>query len=535
MKRIVLLALAFSAAARADEVASLLKKPVSPASIALLAPYSKDPRVVERWKSALADPNPDVRGVAARAVTTCGATELLPDVETALGKESELNAAREQARALILLSEGSADSIVMAAASRFAGLLDGDISLALARARGPAALPLYFSRLRGLQLTDADRAAFFQIASRGGKETLAAAAAMALGRDDCPSWRAVLRRVPFDAQLASSPVLIAALASGNREIRGDAAWALASRYVTTPPPNASEILASLRSGEAKTTNSDHLPEMDYGAEILRRVLGEKPVEGDVWALAIPPRADSHLGRDLIALSRYLTPAERNAVANRIDEKIVKQSRQPTSPPSDDWSLFGMPKGLGSDLAAPAMASCGGAGSGGVAVARIFFKADGRPARVSFLQAPVEKACAQMLHGLFLLSLAPEHQATSEDKPVTFGLPLIPAALNCLDELPRDRSEFETSDRTRTFVQAKEISRKGFLEPTSSIWDADAGRGELQGMVSPAGCVTAIHVVQSSGVTSTDSAAIFNVLQWRYSPATVDGRPIRSFLRVTFGR
>ena len=85
-------------------------------------------------------------------------------------------------------------------------VIDGDVLRAFARARGLGALPLYFSRLRNLLLTEDDHRAFFRIASRGGQQTLTGAAAMALGRGDAPTWRLILALSARDSSLAASPL-----------------------------------------------------------------------------------------------------------------------------------------------------------------------------------------------------------------------------------------------------------------------------------------------------------------------------------------
>jgi len=48
------------------DVQAALARPVSPAAVALLLPYTSQPLVVQRLSQALRDPSPDVRAVAAR-------------------------------------------------------------------------------------------------------------------------------------------------------------------------------------------------------------------------------------------------------------------------------------------------------------------------------------------------------------------------------------------------------------------------------------------------------------------------------------
>ncbi|HSS44535.1 MAG TPA: hypothetical protein VLO07_04255, partial [Thermoanaerobaculia bacterium] len=90
-------------AARADELEKLLRRPLSPGSIALLASHTLEKGVVERLRAALTSPEPEVRGVAARVINLGGVTELLSDVQATLTEESDPDAAREEVRSLCSL------------------------------------------------------------------------------------------------------------------------------------------------------------------------------------------------------------------------------------------------------------------------------------------------------------------------------------------------------------------------------------------------------------------------------------------------
>jgi hypothetical protein len=73
-------AFAVARGANADETSSLLKRPVSPGSIALLAAHTSEAGVSDRLKLSLTNANPEVRGVAARIINLGGLKGLLPDV-----------------------------------------------------------------------------------------------------------------------------------------------------------------------------------------------------------------------------------------------------------------------------------------------------------------------------------------------------------------------------------------------------------------------------------------------------------------------
>jgi hypothetical protein len=162
------------------EVERLLRLPLSPGAVALLAPYSTRPEVQARFAEALRDPRPETRAVAARAIYAIGAP-LRQEVERALSAESYPEAAREEIRALALLDASpETDAKLKDAAARFGRRLDFEVLHAVARSRGDRALSFYYGWPRESSLDDHSRKLFFRVASRGSRETLVAIATRAL-------------------------------------------------------------------------------------------------------------------------------------------------------------------------------------------------------------------------------------------------------------------------------------------------------------------------------------------------------------------
>ncbi|MEX0881111.1 MAG: hypothetical protein WEB59_08525 [Thermoanaerobaculia bacterium] len=152
---------------RADELEKLLRRPPSPGSLALLAAHLGQDGVAEKLTLGLASPDADTRGTAARLVNLGGERALLPAVQEALNSEKDPAAAQEEIRTLAALGGSSFDAALLAAGRRFSPTLDGHLARILGRIRGPAAFALYFSGLRDLALSDADRKDFFRMATRG--------------------------------------------------------------------------------------------------------------------------------------------------------------------------------------------------------------------------------------------------------------------------------------------------------------------------------------------------------------------------------
>ena len=110
-------------------------------------------------------------------------------LRAALDKETDALAAREMIRALGILSPGTADESLFAAARRFEGALDADLVQAVAL-RGAPALALV-PRVSGLNAAGAWRT-FFAWATLNGTASLADAAGAAVATGTSDPWREIL-------------------------------------------------------------------------------------------------------------------------------------------------------------------------------------------------------------------------------------------------------------------------------------------------------------------------------------------------------
>jgi len=553
--RILWVIASLATSASASDLKSLLKNPVSPAGIALLAPFSRDPQVVARWKSALSDGNPDVRGVAARAINTCGVAELLGDVTAALSRETDAAAAREEVRAIILLGRGEGDEAALAAGGRFSGLLDAAIVRAFARARGLSALPLFFARLRNLNLSEEDRAAFFRLATRGNESRLGAAS-MALGRQDAQAWRAVLAGARRDPALAKSAVVKTAIASTASVFRGEAAWFLAKEYCEDRQLADPDLLSTLRAAESADPAIQADPESAFGEELLRRILGETPVENQAWIACLRENEHCHLDSDLrqSKVLAYLTPGEREAMDQRNQKNLpadLRKKREAStgggvSPaekagrdldladpvPAKLWSVSELPKGLGKDLLEAA--SCGGLMKGSMGVAEISYRTDGRPAEVTILSTPSFSGCSRILRAVFLLTLAPPNEPTTEDYPLVRATILVPGVLAAAEEsdLPLGSSVSPNTWDVRGRVKPPILRfKKEPVYPPSAVKNHIQGLTIIQAVVSEKGFAKELRVVKSVSPL-LDLASLLAVSQWTYEPAQLDGRPVPVYLTVS---
>lgn len=519
-----------------DELEKLLKRPLSPGAVALLIPHAAAPAAAERIAAALKSPDPAVRGAAARVANVCASAGLVAGVAEALRSESDPGAALEEMRMLVSIQGAAGDAAVLEAARRFGPGLEGPVLELFARARGLAAMSIYFDQFRGSTLSQSTLAGFFRIATRGEADSLAAAAALALGRRDAAAWRAILAVATHIGTPLSAKVVEAALGSGQIVFRGEAAWYLAKSYSGSKPPDSEELLAAL--GEAPT--GDELtadPEMRFGAEILRRVLGRPPVEDEGWISCLESSTTCHLDTDFAEspLLAYLTVREREAVIRRNE----------ANRPPDLKASAGKSRAVGSPVSAPLLRLVGGIPPGvatslleseGCAsgqavryfsVANVEFRSDGIPRHVAIGVEPSGGACHRTASALFLMSLAPESTADPTKDPAPYLATFNPKAFGC-------KSPATSSDvvLVRGKVVAPTIAhRVEPVYPESARKAGEEGVSVYEAIISRAGCIEDLHLISSSK-PRLDLNGMEAISQWVYRPATIDGEPVRVYLTVT---
>src|SRR5512145_423425 len=220
-----------AAPALAVETADLMKRPVSPGVIALLAERMTQARggkaglaAFERIAAGLLDPSAEVRSAAARVATAGGLAQLAPTLRKALASETNAAAAREQAMGLLILEGLSAFEEVSEAVERFDSLnhdpdfwmvllsfangeektVPAGITATLLRRANPVAWVslLELSRRRRLEIDSAQLAAGLDAQNERIRMSTCfhAAFRLALGAPEAPRLR-----TSVEARLASAP------------------------------------------------------------------------------------------------------------------------------------------------------------------------------------------------------------------------------------------------------------------------------------------------------------------------------------------
>jgi hypothetical protein len=175
----------------------------------MLLEHIDDARAQELVGTATQDEAPATRAMAARVATIGGLVELGPRIAKALAAETNAAAAREQARALLLLDRNAEDP-VLEAARRLGGASAGELGLALAAARGGSALAR-IEPLRAAGLPDGRLGDFLELASRDEPTRLSTVGPLALRTRDAVLWSALLTTARSLATEVSAGLLTSAL------------------------------------------------------------------------------------------------------------------------------------------------------------------------------------------------------------------------------------------------------------------------------------------------------------------------------------
>ena len=527
------------------DLAKRLAIPLSPGAVALLVGDTETPAVVARIEAALRDPRSETRAAAARVVMTAPVPALQKAVEDALAAETDAEAAREEIRALVAVSQPSAD-LLFAASDRFDGRLDPDLARILARQRGPAAMPALLSA-RVWNLTPGEWADAVWIASRGNADALVPALARTLGSKDALRWGALLRLLVREDVVAGRNVVASGLHAAIPDMAGRAAWYMTWVRLKEPLPTDRELVEPLTPPEGASADTA------YFFDLLRRTFAEPPGDQSEWMASLEDAKTSFAdtidpGSPWLEL---MSPAERDALRRRYER------RNPTGAgakekASDRWEslqrgltpkqgydfefrgVSGLPRGVPQD--AMKVGKCRPSKGEIFGLAAVMYGPDGRPQAVRPYYTKTSEACEDVARALVMMTLAKDEEFPTGGEPVVmFGI----ARSDCLSALeepdvcpsvcPEDRFAVRRVDAT---VEAPII-----VERVEPVYRPSFRRGGKQGVVileatiGEDGCVREIRLKKRVD-PALDLEAARAVTQWKYRPAKYQGRPVAVYLTVT---
>jgi TonB family protein len=510
---------------------TILAQRVTAGGVALLVSHVADPRAARLVTEALAHEDAVVREAAARVAAATGLASAGPAVWTAVATEKDRRAAGEMIHAAVALTPPGRDHELLPIAARHDVVFL--LADAVASARGPRAITM-LDRLLEAGALDAPQ--FLVVATRWGREGLAAAAAHALRKRDETHWATVLMlaRQP-DAALPPG-LLIASLGSPDAAIRAATYWHLA---VTLAKDKA--VAPEIEAAIAATAEAAARPDADVGAAfaltVLRRAQKGKRHGGD-WperAAAGRPRIPRDLDGRPLRIAGLLTKAEARAL-----------SREMTSGETDDWLSYQemvrndapllvrrrtIAGGVTGPLLREVMRATGCQPKDGMwAAAAVEYEPDGRPRRLGIAQLPDGRPCAQA--AIPLLALARPFKATVASATRSSLLVAMgPEAVACAEEwVPAPIRPLGTvpDGRPTAPKRTREADPK---IPVRAVGEGVSGVVHLNGVISNTGCMLSVEVVRNARA-DLDAWALSTVEQWRYEPMVIDGKPVAVSIAVT---
>ena len=470
-------------------------------AVAMLVLDSDEPKIDAALRPALTDADPLVRATAARVANVRIRTPLLDVLRTQLDRESDLTAAREESRAVVMLGGAGEIDRALAASDRFGKKLDAAVAVAVARLGADVAVPVYFDKLR----TRAAIGSFFALVLWGHPELRNALAQRLVAANDARGFQWV---VGGDID---SGVLIAAL-RGSPDLRDAAARHILIAKGTIDDP----LRAAIR----------ELPRQEgIEDELLHRAAGAPP-----HSLVDLLRSED--ARDLARWypSDLLTPEEKKMLETG-RQVVIKSGRPGQDVTQRKFRLpSALPQGLGAALLRASR--CRGTWIG---VADVAVDSAGRVITTDMSQFAAAPECLTAANALLRLSLAESPEAGGPRREPVLMVHAAKPDL-CLDE------EAESSEipavRVGTRVRSNVVKPPVALHRVNPVYPevarslGEVGIVVIESRISRRGCVSDEQILRQTTSGALNAAALFALDAWTFKPGMLNGEPVDVIFNLT---
>lgn len=381
-------------------------------SVAMLLERSDD--ISDPLAKALHDANAQTRSAAARVIAVRNVEKLLPELHDVLRNEHDRAAAREEIRAIGVLSGASELDFLLEEAKRFQPRLEADAIMAVARVDGSAAIDAYIDAVRRGHA----KWSVLTLALWGRPALVTPTAARILGTHDETAWSSLIDALNGSGTFLNPSLALLGFNSSSDVIAEKTAFYLARVFIRHPAVDPAPFLAAI--DEERSTAS---PSLMIAREVLARALGRAPREREATTKWLRSNGENNFPYDL---SPLLTRGEAMAFEPGL----------PPQPPRAQI-VSETPLDLAVDLP-PGMAttvmretSCGREGWIGLAAVTVDDRGRVTNADVSHLAAT--SACKRALKVLLFASLAENHHVTAARHTDQLLLVHSERAPLCMDE------------------------------------------------------------------------------------------------------
>lgn len=481
----------------------------------LAASSQPDAKTLEATvRAGLQSEDARVREVAARVANIRRLQPLVATIAALADREPDVNAAREELRAMIMLGGLRQVDRAFYISDRFSKRLDGDVATAAARL-GSDAVEAYFA---SMQKRNIDRNDFF-LAALWNRPQLASSVAARLLANDAEGFQAFLYMSRVEPRvIIDTDTLKAALMSSNFDVRASTTWFLvhhALRSAATFDPRLKEAIGMVR---VPRDNADLIA----GIELLRRALGYPRRDFVEFRYA--------LANELVGLRMYFAPSKIIDLLTDTEKRIAGQSAGDLGEQqSADVPPFVLPSPLPEGLAEAAMNMTGCRG-GWIGTARVKLDDSGFVVERDLSRINTTENCRQALGMLLDYSIAENTLVSAPRQSDAISLVRAGNGPMCFDE------GHVASVPTAYVYGSPSIRMPRVRQRRNPPFPAGAPRVAqdvvVEAMVTSLGCVRAVRPIKPVANAAINDAAMLAVQGWQFEPALINTSPIDMLVDVT---
>jgi TonB family protein len=477
---------------------------------------------VLRLGTVIGDPDPVVRGIAARIAGLLSRKSLASALQDLLEREQDVSAAVEQVRALLYLRGVEILPQARTAATRLGTPVRSTIDEWLARNQPEqfaAAIP---DLLR--DYPEADSRIFASLAALAVRQTPAVhehVTTSLAGAASGPAWRAYLARVGFDD---NALVVSKGLAASSPAVREETIWFVVTATSQGRTLSSANVQSAIGPTEARAATDD-TGWAAFGLELLGRRFGNSQIADGSATITRHATTHSDDARALASVPE-LTPAEQAALRGVIPDLPAARAVKGKQPAAEPVEKTGKdvsptrtfpslaPGALGSLLAAlectpPSSPAAFGA-------ARVSYKRDGRPSEIA----------------IDATTVAPRDLPIRDDVPLWLFMSMDQDAVACADAKPDALFLSGRAERVGGKIKVPRKTKDVRPEyPESMRLARIAGIVIIEATITATGCIASAEVLRSVALP-LDVAALKAVSGWRFTPTELDGIPVPAIMTVT---
>jgi TonB family protein len=473
----------------------------------VMAGVAPDLKLVETAvTTALRSDDPVIRTIACRIAIARRLTSVVNMISSYADREVNAEAAREEARAMILLGGKRNIDRAFYISDRFSKRLDAPVGTAAAYL-GADAMDSYFST--SMQKRKIDAGDFFRVALWNRPQLAANVAARLLANDKEAFKTFMFISASEPRLLIDTDTLISALTNPDLELRADTAWFLIGQALK--PSALATFDARLREAIGGLRVPRDNPDLIVAVEVLRRAVGLPPRNFVEFRYSLP--------NNVVQARLAFAPSSVFKLLNELEKRTALEQFGKVEEDSDlDIPPFVLPSPLPAGMTATIM-KVTGCKEGWLGTAKVKIDENGLVSWQDLSGVDTTDNCRSALDMMLRFSIVENFLITAPRQSDHVSLVRSPNGPLCFDE-PRVVSM--PTDRVFGWpaIRMPRVKRK--INPAYPAGVArtavDVG---VETMVTAEGCVRAARLVKPAANPALNAAALFAAQQWEFEPALIN--------------